>query len=119
MSDSSVSREEFNRLYAQVNGNGQPGIKQAVDGVATDVAEIKAVQQERQRVDARRWVLMTVILGTLTLVVGVLTLMQANHALKTGELSWPHSPHKSLYVDHDPVVASRQSPPEDAIIHSH
>ena len=47
MTNGAVSREEFNRLYAQVNGNGQPGIKQAVDGVATDVAEIKAVQQEQ------------------------------------------------------------------------
>lgn len=112
MSNGAVTRMEFDRLYAQVNGNGQPGMKQTVDAVATDVAEIKAVQAERQRVDSRRWVIMTVILSFLGVILAVLTAIQANHAVHSGELSWPAFPQKSLHNSGDPVVAWRQKQPE-------
>jgi hypothetical protein len=111
-----VTREEFEKLYKQINGNGQPGIIQSLSKVGGDVGEIKAVQIERQRVDARRWVVMMVILAAMTLVVSILALLQGLHAFHEGELNWPIVPHKSLYSPESPVVASWQHPQQNVLI---
>jgi hypothetical protein len=54
---------------------------------------------------------MTIILSTLTLLVGIMGLFEANHQKHSGELVWPH---KSFYQMPNPVVSSWQQPPQDA-----
>jgi hypothetical protein len=114
MSDNPVSREEFDRLDHDVNGNGQAGLRQKLDLCVSQLDAIRGGQDARRDVDQRRWAVQTIIIAALTLAVGIMALLDAHHQVKTGELSWPHSPHKTLYVDPDPVVASKQIPPEDA-----
>jgi hypothetical protein len=119
VTNGAVSREEFTRLDHDVNGNGQAGLRQDVATCIAQLNAIRGAQDERARIDKQRWTVQTWIIAVLTLAVGIMALFNVNHAVKTGELSWPHSPHKTLYVDPDPVVASKQIPPEDAAVHAH
>jgi hypothetical protein len=88
-----VSREEFNRLDRDVNGNGQPGLKQNVETALGDLAEIKGAQRERARIDANRWNWQTFILGVFGLILALLTYLEANRQFHTGELTWPQIFH--------------------------
>lgn len=103
MTEHAVTREEFNRLDKQVNGNGQPGLKQTVEAVDVKVTIILAKQEERQAIDSRRWVIMTVILAALTLILGLFGLLEANRQAKSGEL---RVPYKSLSRPAKPVLSS-------------
>lgn len=76
-----VTRDEFNRLDKQVNGNGQPGIKQSLEKIQEDQAAIRGAQDERAKVDNRRWKAMSLILALLTLLIGLVTLMEGNKQL--------------------------------------
>jgi hypothetical protein len=104
-----VTREEFNRLYAQVNGDGQPGIKQILEAHGTQLSIILGAQQERAKVDAFRWRSMTLILGILTLLLGLLVYLEGNHQKNSGELQWPQ---KSSSQPAGPVYAHYQKAPK-------
>lgn len=50
-----VSRDEFDRLDKQVNGNGQPGLKQVLEFCVSQLDAIRGAQDARAKVDERRW----------------------------------------------------------------
>ena len=50
----SVSRAEFERLDHQVNGNGQPGIRQDVSAIRTTLSEMKGAEVEREKAQQAR-----------------------------------------------------------------
>ena len=113
MSDE-VSRWEFERLDHQVNGNGQDGIRQNVESLLLTAARIEGAQEERAKIDEKRFKRQTLVLTVIGIIVAILAYLQANHQFHTGELHWPQVPHKTLSEPQDKVYASSHKPPETA-----
>lgn len=53
MSEFPPTRKEFERLDHQVNGNGQPGVVQLVQGIKEDIAGMVATEEERKVQEAK------------------------------------------------------------------
>jgi hypothetical protein len=107
--DSHVTREEFNRLDKQVNGNGQPGLKQDLATCVSQLDAIRGAQDERAKIDSRRWTAMTLILSLLTFLLGLLTYLEGNRQAHSGWFLWPEIPHKSLAEPKKPEYADSQT----------
>ena len=54
MPEEFVTRKEFEKLDRQVNGNGQPGIRQDVSEIREILSGIAATENERERTQALR-----------------------------------------------------------------
>lgn len=107
MPNGGVSREEFNRLWAQVNGNGQPGMKQAIEEMAGTMAEIRGAQVERAKIDERRFKLQTLVLSAFGIIMAILALVETIHHARAGEYKF----HKTLFDDPPAVYADSNSSP--------
>jgi hypothetical protein len=110
MLNGAVTREEFNRLDHDVNGDGQPGLRQEVAQYGAQLSEIRGAQKERERIDKARWTVQTIIISALTLAVGILALLLGVHESRNGELVWPSAPHKSLAAPQKPEYAIEKTP---------
>lgn len=88
-----VSREEFDRLYKDVNGNGQAGVRQNVQQCLEELSAIRGAQDERTRIDSRRWTIQALILTALGLVIGLIGLLEANRQHHAGQLDFPQINH--------------------------
>ena len=114
--DHQVSRDEFNRLDKQVNGNGQPGIRQKLDVCVSQLDAIRGAQDERARIDEKRFKGQTILLTVFGLILALLTFLEVKRQIHTGELTWPTPPHKSLSAPTEKVYALEKSQPQDATI---
>ena len=110
MPEGHVTREEFDRLDKQINGNGQPGIRQDLQKIKEDQAAIRGAQDERAKIDSRRWKAMTFILSLLVFFLGLLTYLEGNRQKRDGWLVWPTIPHKSLVEPQKPEYAVGKTP---------
>ena len=89
--EQTISRTEFDRLDKQVNGNGQPGIKQELAAINSKLDKIEGVQEERERAQIERheenslktnWIIAiaTACLVIVTVVGAFVTLEVSNHS---------------------------------------
>lgn len=109
-----MTREEFNNLYKQVNGNGQPGIRQDLQTCVSQLDAIRGAQDERARTDEKRFRGQTILLTVFGLILALLTVLETKRQFHTGELAWPKMPHKSLSAPTEKVYAFEKQPSQDA-----
>ena len=79
---SEVSREEFDRLDHDVNGNGQPGMRQDIQAIREDLAAMRGAADQRAQY-------MTWLLAALTIAVALMAIPSIAHAIHVGELKIP------------------------------
>jgi len=72
-----------------VNGNGQPGISQKVDTCVEELSAIRGAQDERSRIEDRRFRFQTIMIAALTLATSVFAILLTIHFSHTGELKFP------------------------------
>lgn len=70
------------RLDKEINGNGQPGIRQNVASINEQLAAIRGAQDARFKYTQ-------ILLAALTIAVALMALPSIAHAIKTGEISIP------------------------------
>ena len=89
MHEEHVTRLEFEKLYKQINGNGQSGIVQNLNMCISQLDAIRGAQEERAKIDKRRWATQTILISLLTLLVGILGLLLASDQKRQGVLHIP------------------------------
>jgi len=74
--------ETVKRLEKEIDGNGQPGIRQAIAGIREELAAMRGAQDARFRYTQ-------VLLAALTIAVALMAIPNIAHALHVGELKFP------------------------------
>lgn len=74
--------ETVKRLEKEIEGNGQPGIRQAIAGIREELAAMRGAQDARFRYTQ-------VLLAALTIAVALMAIPNIAHALHVGELKFP------------------------------
>jgi hypothetical protein len=77
-----VPRKEYEEFKKMVIGNGQPGMKQTLESVSDDVAAMRGAQDERAKIDKRRWTVQALILSALSVLLAGLTFLVATYQMR-------------------------------------
>jgi hypothetical protein len=104
------------RLDRQMNGNGQPGIRQDIEVILMHQSQVKAVLEDRTAAENRHYTRITIMLAVLSLLLAAVGILVGVRMEKQGELRRPEI-HSSVTTG--PEYAVDKQPALDATVEPH